>query len=97
MKKYIFILVMLCFSALAGCPPAKVTQQKIEFLCKKHIFEQEIYYKEFTVELFRQALIYAEIRYPEIVYRQAVLETGNFTSEIFRYGKNCFGMNGGGR
>lgn len=31
-------------------------------------------------------------KYPDIVYAQAVLETGNFHSEIFKQNKNIFGM-----
>ena len=32
------------------------------------------------------------IAHPDIVYRQAVLESGNFTSDIFRENNNIFGM-----
>ena len=32
------------------------------------------------------------IAHPDIVYRQAVLESGNFTSAIFRENNNLFGM-----
>ena len=32
------------------------------------------------------------IKHPEIVYAQAVLETGNFTSKIFLHNNNLFGM-----
>jgi len=32
------------------------------------------------------------IKYPEIVWAQAILETGHFRSKIFRYNNNMFGM-----
>lgn len=32
------------------------------------------------------------IEHPDIVYAQAVLETGNFQSKLFIEGNNCFGM-----
>ena len=32
------------------------------------------------------------IEHPDIVYAQAVLETGNFQSKLFVEGYNCFGM-----
>lgn len=32
------------------------------------------------------------IKYPEIVYSQALLESGTFTSGIFRHSNNMFGM-----
>ena len=32
------------------------------------------------------------IKHPDIVFQQALLETGNFTSDIFKENKNLFGM-----
>lgn len=32
------------------------------------------------------------VKYPEIVWAQAVLETGSFRSKLFRYNNNMFGM-----
>lgn len=32
------------------------------------------------------------VKFPEIVFAQACLETGNFKSQIFRDNHNCFGM-----
>lgn len=39
-----------------------------------------------------EALIYYDIENPEIVYAQAVLETGNFKSAICRQNNNLFGL-----
>lgn len=46
----------------------------------------------FTVEKFKQTLKDLNVRYPHIVYAQAVLETGHFHSMVFRYNNNLFGM-----
>lgn len=46
----------------------------------------------FTPELFMQALIDDSIQHPEIVYTQAMIESGNFTSKLFRVGHNAMGM-----
>jgi hypothetical protein len=32
------------------------------------------------------------VQYPEIVWAQAVWETGHFSSKLFRYNNNMFGM-----
>ena len=93
MKKKLLILLISLFPLAGHCPemnkPAKDQQIK---QAKKHIFIRDVYSMEFSVENFRQALEYAEIKEPEIVFRQAVLETGNFTSELFRCANNLFGM-----
>lgn len=37
-------------------------------------------------------LVYYEVQYPEIVYAQAVLETGHFRSKVFKECNNLFGL-----
>lgn len=37
-------------------------------------------------------LIYHNIKYPKIVYAQAILETGNFTSKVYLKNNNLFGL-----
>jgi hypothetical protein len=93
MKKAIIILIMT-FIPLAGiCPQGTATQkEKAIYSLKKQIFIKSIYEKAFSIELFREALTYAGIQQPDIVFKQAILETGNFTSELFLYGNNLFGM-----
>lgn len=46
----------------------------------------------FSKELFINYLNQTNIKYPEIVYAQAILETGNFSSKLFRNNNNLFGM-----
>jgi len=47
---------------------------------------------KFTKEKFKEYLLQLNIRFPHIVYAQAVLETGNFNSKIFTANHNLFGM-----
>ena len=37
-------------------------------------------------------ILKSDIIYPDIVFAQAILETGEFTSEIFHLNRNLFGM-----
>lgn len=47
---------------------------------------------EFTAENLREYLEFRKVRNKEIVYAQAVLETGGFISIIFQENNNLFGM-----
>ena len=47
---------------------------------------------EFTPERFRKYMELVGIYQAELVYKQAVLETGNFTSRIFKENHNLYGM-----
>lgn len=49
-------------------------------------------YDKFTPEKFKTYMEELNIPHPDIVYAQAVLETGGFTSHIFRMNNNLFGM-----
>jgi hypothetical protein len=49
-------------------------------------------YDKFTPQKLKEHLIALNVQYPDIVYAQAVLETGGFTSHIFRSNNNLFGM-----
>jgi hypothetical protein len=87
------IIVVLSFLTLAGkCPADHTLKRKITFMQEKAEFEAEIYYKQFTIELFLKALYFQEIESPGIVYRQAIIETGWFTSELFEKANNIFGI-----
>lgn len=92
MKKKIKMIIVLFFITQAGISPALPNPQYAEYNFKKHLFIETIYEKAFTKELFKQALIYAEIKHPGIAYKQAILETADFTSELCRYANNYFGM-----
>ena len=50
--------------------------------------EMEISFADSVKMLIEQL----NIKHPDIVFQQALLETGNFTSDIFKENKNLFGM-----
>ena len=54
--------------------------------------KEKLFYGTFSPSLFYEALLSLSIQQPEIVFRQAILETGWFTSESFLIGNNPFGM-----
>lgn len=47
---------------------------------------------KFSKEKFKEYLLQLNIKFPHIVYAQAILETGNFQSKIFSANHNLFGM-----
>jgi flagellum-specific peptidoglycan hydrolase FlgJ len=47
---------------------------------------------EFTSDALFYALLHCEVLHPEIVYAQAILETGHFKSRIYREYNNLFGL-----
>jgi uncharacterized FlgJ-related protein len=47
---------------------------------------------DFTEERFISKIKELNIKHPHIAYAQAMLESGNFTSRIFRENNNMFGM-----
>jgi uncharacterized FlgJ-related protein len=47
---------------------------------------------EVNYESLYQEIVRNHIEYPEIVWAQAILESGNFKSEVFNSNKNLFGM-----
>jgi uncharacterized FlgJ-related protein len=47
---------------------------------------------EFTKEKLKAYIIELNIRYPHIVMAQAMIESGNFKSQIFKENSNLFGM-----
>ena len=91
------ILFLLAISLQRVTAPVatnqELLQQIIEILEKRdeEILIQRAYSEPFSPELFYEALrIY--VKYPDIVYRQAVLETGWFKSNVFKDLNNMFGM-----
>jgi uncharacterized FlgJ-related protein len=46
----------------------------------------------FTEEKLKNYLLELNVKFPHIVYAQAVIESGNFTSQIFKNNNNLFGM-----
>lgn len=60
-----------------------------------HIDNKDIqpdFFNKLPQEGLMEALEYYEVKHPQIVYAQAVLETGNFTSEKCLVDNNLFGL-----
>ena len=91
MKK-LLLIKLLFWITQAGISPQNIDKNRIEYLCERQYFLDNVYSMEFSVENLRRALAYSGIKSPQIAMRQAVLETANFTSELFIEGKNLFGM-----
>lgn len=56
------------------------------------IFEKPEFMYKAPKEGLMEALLYYGVEHPEIVYAQAILETGYFKSELCLNGKNLFGL-----
>lgn len=80
------IMVSSAFSWENGKVHGKscATDSELRLIIEKH--------DEFTPEKLQHYLTDLNIKFPHIVYAQACLETGNFTSEVFRNNRNLFGM-----
>jgi uncharacterized FlgJ-related protein len=48
--------------------------------------------KTITHEIFYEKLVEFNIKHPDVVFAQAVLESANFTSKLFKTQNNLFGM-----
>lgn len=93
MKKTLIIILLFASSLAAVCPPIpQYTRDVFIFRVKKQVFENSVYTMPLTTSLLYEGLIYAGIKEPDIVYKQAIIETGWFTSELFTDANNIFGM-----
>lgn len=84
---------MLLFSLIVVAPQLnntiigeRIINAALSF--REHSFRESI----FTPQLLYEALVYNEIQNPDIVVKQSVVETGNFTSNLFIATNNPFGM-----
>jgi uncharacterized FlgJ-related protein len=59
---------------------------------KQIIIREQLVENKFTPERLKEYILELNIRFPHIVYAQAQLESGNFTSHIFNVNNNLFGM-----
>lgn len=61
---------------------------------KEHLQKQINYYSQFSLtdKMLAFAIRDMEIQYPELVYRQVILESGNLKSKLAERQNNLFGM-----
>jgi len=86
MRKLTFLILinipLLCFAPILTTDPNVEAYNTIEY---------RAILSPFNEELFKEALSYY-LECPDTAMAQAILETGNFTSDIFLQNNNCFGM-----
>ena len=80
---FLFKLLFIPSISLKEVPSLK---SKYEKVCIAEV------QNNFTEEKFINKIKKLNLNYPHIVYAQAMLESGNFTSKIFKENNNMFGM-----
>lgn len=83
----LFVLITATFMTTRINDVRFMTQETKEIIIKEANKENE-----FTPEKLKAYVLELNIRFPHIVYAQARLETGNFSSSIFKENNNLFGM-----
>jgi hypothetical protein len=78
--KNVLLIIMLFWVHLAACPNSSRSEQ--------NMFK----YMECNLRNIHQYLVYCGIRNIDIVYKQAILETGYLTSKNFKERNNLFGF-----
>lgn len=92
------ILIILFVGILSTNTYEQETNNDIEYsleLFKEELRRnriEQIRNSEFSIELFEELLSLHEVSYADYIVRQAILETGNFTSTIFLENNNLLGM-----
>lgn len=91
--KIILISAALFFSRSYNVPGGErvLTKEDI-FEAEKYAYYMSIRNEPFNEYYLKMVIWYEKIQTPEVVLLQAQLETGFYTSDIFRNGHNCFGM-----
>lgn len=98
MSQKVFNIMFSCAIAVLGvsiyhlkCSMENIKPPEIEVV---HIVneEQPDFFSKSPQEGLMEALEYYEVKHPQIVYVQAVLETGHFKSDLCLNGNNLFGL-----
>ena len=91
MKKMSLLILLISFT-FTTTYESSIVGGDLLFEAQRIVFYQEIKDKDFSEDLLIQCLYFEGIQHPDIVIRQARLETGNYTSELFWCANNVFGM-----
>jgi len=93
MKRRITFIMLLLPSLILIAPQVDSDITDRNIANAKWIFQEIIFRKSsLTTQLLYEALLFNGIQNPEIVVKQAIVETGNFKSKIYRETNNPFGM-----
>lgn len=84
---YIFVLFALIFSSMGFGTAIKLNQaiEKIAVVIRTNE-------EQFSEESLKEEIKRMNFKYPDIVYAQAIEETGRFKSEVFKQNNNLFGL-----
>lgn len=87
--KSLFIILLLLINVKAKCPPLSSEGIQCESLrgCDFTTWETSTFNEIMLLRALSDL-----VEHPEIVYAQAILETGSFSSNIFKENNNLFGM-----
>lgn len=88
-KLSIFVFLLSFLDITGGYTPLS---DNIMFEAKKTDFYRRALNQPFSEKLLKECIYYEKIKNPNIVLIQARLETGYYTSVIFRDNSNLFGM-----
>lgn len=99
MKEYLILIILLIAEVVIGYNLITGVIEKVEPEVKIDTIEvvKEIHIDTLSFLTDPQlhlydALVYHKVNHPEIVYAQAVLETGWFTSDLLYNNNNLFGL-----
>lgn len=87
MRKIILILVIL-FCFISGSSRLNTINKNIEYCCDTSFLTSST----LNDSILYLALLHYEIKNPEIVLAQAKLESGNFTSNVYKTKNNFLGL-----
>lgn len=91
------LILVILILILSGCLSLYTLRNinKVKFISeetKAIILQEADKDNQFSREKLRAYILQLNIRYPYIVMAQAEIETGHFTSQIFKENHNLFGM-----
>ncbi len=87
MKKW-YVLFLLLIPYAVEHKAISMSQMAVE----ERTEEFDLSTAEFTPSNLKAYILQKKIKHPQIVYTQAILETGAFQSKIFKENNNLFGM-----
>lgn len=79
--KFKIILVTLILTLITNNISNGTLTSGMEFLCKR-----------ISYSTLYQEILKSGVMFPDVVFAQALLESGNFTSNVFKVENNLFGM-----
>lgn len=87
----VVIVLLLQVKSMVSQQPKVVTVPVIE-VADTIINEQPKFFSQTPKEGLEEALSYYGLKHKDIVYAQAILETGNFKSKVCKENNNLFGL-----